>query len=159
MTLIKEMIIGFFGVSFGMMVAGGVFTVLFVVGLIPRFACKTSTARYEILYEEFIIAGSAVGCILSVFQFPYKIGEWMMKLPHSAYQILTFVLLIIIGVFSGMFVGCLALALAEMLDSIPIFTRRIGFRHGLGIVVLAVAFGKLCGSLIYFCMRLFETVG
>lgn len=159
MTWIKEIIVGFFGVSFGLMVAGGVFTVLFVVGLIPRFAGRTDTARYEVLYEEFIIAGSTVGCIFSIFQFPYKIGELVMKLPPSAYQIFTYAMLIIIGVFSGMFVGCLALALAEMLDSIPIFTRRIGFRHGLGIVVLAVAFGKLCGSVLYFCMRIFETAG
>lgn len=159
MTWISEIVIGFFGLSFGLMVAGGVFTVMFVVGLIPRFAAKTETARYEILYEEFLIAGSVAGCVLSVFQFPYMIGEFMKQLPAPVYQIVTYTLLIIIGVFSGMFVGCLALALAEMIDSIPIFTRRIGFRQGLGVVVLAVAFGKLCGSVIYFCMRLFETVG
>ena len=53
-----------------------------------------------------------------------------------------------------MFVGCLALAIAEMLDSIPIFTRRISFRHGLGCVVLAMAAGKFCGSLFYFWQEL-----
>ena len=50
--------------------------------------------------------------------------------------------------------GCLALAVAEMLDSIPIFTRRIGFRHGIGSVVICIAIGKLCGSLLYFEMGL-----
>ena len=54
------------------------------------------------------------------------------------------------GLFCGMFVGCLALAIAEMLDSIPIFTRRISFRHGIGLVVLSMAAAKLCGSLFYF---------
>ncbi len=49
-----------------------------------------------------------------------------------------------------MFVGCLALAIAEMLNSIPIFARRASYRHGLGIAVLAVAAGKLLGSLYYF---------
>ena len=67
MTWIREMTLGFLGISFGLMVAGGVFTVLFVVGLIPRFAGKTDTARYEVLYEEFIIAGSAFGCIFSKY--------------------------------------------------------------------------------------------
>ena len=59
-------------------------------------------------------------------------------------------LLILWGIFAGMFVGCLALAIAEMLNSIPIFSRRIGFRHGLGVAIAAAAFGKLLGSLIYF---------
>ena len=54
------------------------------------------------------------------------------------------------GLFAGIFVGCLALAIAEMLDTIPIFARRIGFRHGLGIVVLSIALGKAAGSLLYF---------
>ena len=40
-----------------------------------------------------------------------------------------------------MFIGCLALAIAEMLDSIPIFARRISFRHGLGWAIL-----RSCGS-------------
>lgn len=56
----------------------------------------------------------------------------------------------IAGLFIGMFVGCLALAIAEMLDSIPIFARRTSFRHGLGTAVLAVAVGKLVGSFYYF---------
>ncbi len=153
---INEVILGFFGVCFGVMVAGGVFTVLFIVGLIPRFAGKTDTARYEIFYEECIIAGSITGCILSVFQFPYMLGELTRQLPQSVYQVSVFILLVAVGIFSGMFVGCLALAMAEMLDSIPILARRIGFRHGLGIVVLAIALGKLCGSVLYFCMHFFE---
>ena len=64
----------------------------------------------------------------------------------------------VFGLFSGVFVGCLALAIAEMLDSIPIFTRRIGFRHGLGFMVLATALGKLAGSLIYFLCGYFQIV-
>lgn len=153
---INEVILAFFGVCFGLMVAGGVFTVLFVVGMVPRFAGKTDTARYEVLYEEFIIAGSIVGCVLSIFQFPYRIGEWMSQLPRSVYDVIVFLLLVAIGIFSGIFVGCLALALAEMIDSIPVFARRIGFRHGIGIAIIAVALGKLCGSLLYFCMHFYE---
>jgi stage V sporulation protein AB len=58
------------------------------------------------------------------------------------------------GLFGGMFIGCLALSIAEMLDSIPIFARRISFRHGIGLVVLSVALGKLGGSLYYFWVEL-----
>lgn len=156
MMWIKEVLFAVFGGCFGLMVAGGVFTVLFVVGMVPRFAGKTDTARYELLYEEFIIAGSIAGCILSVFQFPYILGEWMRQLPQSVYDVIVFLVLAVIGIFSGIFVGCLALALAEMIDSIPIFARRIGFRHGIGIAIIAVALGKLCGSVLYFCMHFYE---
>ena len=64
----------------------------------------------------------------------------------------------VFGLFAGMFVGCLALAIAEMLDSIPIFTRRISFRHGLGCAVLAMAVGKFCGALFYFWQELHRVV-
>jgi len=60
------------------------------------------------------------------------------------------------GLFSGMFVGCLALAIAEMLDSIPIFTRRISLRHGIGLVGLSMAAGKLMGALVYFVEEMHE---
>ena len=50
-------------------------------------------------------------------------------------------------------------AIAEMLDSIPIFARRIAFRQGLGVAVLAVAAGKVAGSLVYFVMRVYEVIG
>ena len=61
------------------------------------------------------------------------------------------------GFFAGMFVGCLALAIAEMLDSVPIFARRIGFRKGLGIAITAAALGKAAGSLIYFMAGIYRS--
>ena len=61
------------------------------------------------------------------------------------------------GLFAGMFIGCLALAIAEMLDSIPIFARRISFRHGIGLAILSMAAGKLCGSILYFLTELHRT--
>ena len=71
-------------------------------------------------------------------------------MPTGLGLILAYVFLGIAGLFAGMFVGCLALAIAEMLDSIPIFTRRISFRHGLGCMILSIALGKVCGSLLFF---------
>lgn len=155
--LIKEIILAVLGFCFGMLTAGGVFTVLIGVGLMPRFAGKTHTARYEILYEEFIIYGTIIGCLFSVFDFPYKIGEYLNRYCSDiVYTVIAYGMIVVIGVFSGIFVGCLALAIAEMIDSIPTFTRRIGFRHGLGIVILVIAIGKLCGSLIYFFMAFYQ---
>lgn len=130
------------GLSFGALASAGVFTVLATVGLVPRFAGKSHVARHIIALEEAVIWGTALGGAASVFY--KKFGEAL--LPYLPGQIL----LIIFGLFAGMFVGCLALAIAEMLNSIPIFSRRIGFRHGLGVAILCVALGKIAGSLFYF---------
>ena len=73
MTWIREISLAVFGFSFGIMVAGGVFTVLFVVGLIPRFAGRTDTARHEMFYEECIIADAvAVASVLHYNEYSVK---------------------------------------------------------------------------------------
>ena len=55
------------GLSAGLLISCGVFTVLFVIGLIPRFAGKTHTGNKIIWYEESVIWGTAVGGIFSLF--------------------------------------------------------------------------------------------
>ena len=107
--------------------------------------------------------GTLTGVFFSVFEGRGHVGQWIVS--HMVFgtqtvriwQILSDVLMMLFGGFAGIFVGCLALAIAEMLDSIPIFTRRIGFRHGLGILVLSTALGKAAGSFIYFMRNFWET--
>ena len=134
-----EILLAAIGLCSGMLVSGGVFTVLIAVGLMPRFAGKTHTADKVFLYEEMVIWGTIIGGVLSIFSL--RFGN--LGLPGI-------IIIGVFGLFAGVFVGCLALAIAEMLDTIPIFARRIGFRHGLGIVVVAMAIGKMIGSALYF---------
>lgn len=148
------------GLSFGLLAAAGVFTVLVAVGLVPRFAGKTHTGKHVVLYEEMVIAGTVVGGVLSLFEKYFHFGERLLQIGFSdtVISVLGNAVLLVFGIFAGMFVGCLALAIAEMLDSIPIFTRRIGFRHGLGIVIIAMALGKFMGSILFFFWELHEVV-
>ena len=67
--------------------------------------------------------------------------------------ILIAVWLAVLGLFSGIFVGGWILALAEIVNIFPILTRRIGLTKGLSLVVIAIALGKMSGSLIYFYFR------
>lgn len=149
------------GVSYGLLAAAGVFTVLVAVGLVPRFAGRTHTADRVILYEEMVIFGTISGCILTVFSRYCQVGAWLQQRFPEQLRIWlgtgTF-LQALFGLFAGMFIGCLALAIAEMLDSIPIFARRISFRHGIGLAVLSMAIGKLCGSILYFWAEFHRTV-
>lgn len=149
------------GMSFGILAAAGVFTVLVAVGLVPRFAGKTHTAKKVLLYEEMVIFGTLAGGLISVFPEYSQFGAfWQQHFPGQVqlWNGIGMATQGIFGLFAGMFVGCLALAIAEMLDSIPIFTRRISFRHGIGLAILSVAIGKLCGSLFYFATELHRVV-
>ena len=170
---IKEWLLNFAAGSFGFISSAGVFTVFVAVGLIPRFAGKTHTADHVVLYEEMVIAGTIFGGIISIFQEYLQIGRWLgitvmdnfnpaIRLGNELGNgvllgnelgngiLLGNGLLCIFGLGAGMFIGCLALAIAEILDSIPILSRRIGFRHGIGLAVISMALGKLVGSFLYF---------
>ena len=65
--LIRQLLLIVTGASYGLLSAAGVFTVLVAVGLIPRFAGKTHTARYVLLYEEMVIFGTLAGCFVTIF--------------------------------------------------------------------------------------------
>lgn len=163
--LTEKIFLALVGAGGGLLVSAGVFTVLISVGLVPRFAGKTHTGRRIFLYEEAVVLGTLFGNLLSVFDYSCHIGEWVGKSRFLGAQTAALwrtaagFILVFFGLFAGIFVGCLALAIAEMLNTIPIFARRAGFRHGLGIAVLSVALGKLCGSLIYFSQQVFLTGG
>ena len=158
----KQILLGIIGVSSGLIVSAGVFTVLISVGLIPRFAGKMHVARKIFVLEEMVVFGTLFGGFFSVFSDWGMVGAFVRKhavfgsrATEGLWNLIGTVFLLLFGIFAGIFVGCLALAIAEMLNTIPIFARRIGFRHGLGIAILAVALGKLAGSLVYFTQQVY----
>lgn len=151
--MFKLWFLGACGICFGILTAAGVFTVLSAVALIPRLIGKTHSAKHIMLYENMIVLGTMVGGVFSVFADLVRIGDFALEVLHIPEKIWSGavnVFLTVAGLGSGVLTGCLALAIAEMLDSIPIFTRRVAFRHGLGIVILCMAAAKVLGSLFYF---------
>jgi len=145
----------------GLTVAGGVFTVLLAVGLIPRFAGKTHTAKHILLYEEMVVIGTIVGCFLSVYERYGQLGRFILDqvgMEVTLWHMIGRTLLAVSGLSHGIFVGCLALAIAEMLDTIPIFSRRVHLQKGLGIVICFVAIGKMLGSMVYFAFGFFHAM-
>lgn len=147
MKVLLSILMAIAGGSFGALVSAGVLTVFVSVGLIPRFAQKTKSADHILLYENAVILGTIFGGILTVF-------SSYLRFPNGAGWF-GIVLLVIYGLFGGMFEGCVALAIAEMLDSIPIFSRRVGFHQGIEAFVAAVALGKAAGSLSYFFFEIY----
>lgn len=89
------------------------------------------------LYETVILFGAVFGNLISIFEFSLPLGLFAE---------------IIFGSFAGIFVGCLAIALAEILHVIPVLLRRMSIAKGLGLIVTAIALGKTAGSLLQFFM-------
>lgn len=148
---IASAVIGF---SFGLFTAGAVFTTIIVIGLVPRFAARFHTARKIFLYEGWVMAGSVAGGIYGVFESYCQEVGWEER--TVLWKLLGMVLVVLWGFFTGMFVGCLAVAIEELLGGISVFARRIHLRKGIGIAMLAIAIGKTCGSLYYFWFALFS---
>lgn len=119
------------GLSFGVAVAAGLFAFLTTVGVVTRLVAGTKTAKYMMLYETVAIFGVAVANAVDLFQFRLPDGV----LWRSAG-----------GLFSGIFVGCLAAALAEVVNVLPVMTKRIKLKVGLPYIVLAFALGKGFGA-------------
>lgn len=141
---LKQILMAGIGICSGFFVAVSVFIVMIMLGLIPRFAAKTHTGKEVYWYEEVVAFAVIISGNLSVYdslQFPLQ-------------GALGTILLIAYGVFSGMFVGSLALTLAELLKGIPILARRGHFMKGATQIIWAVAIGKMCGSLFYFAYNM-----
>ena len=135
MMFLKEGILVLTGLAAGSMVAAGIFALIVSVGIFTRLAHRTRTSAYTNLYEDAIIVGGTLANIMFVYS---------IKLP------LYYIGITLTGLFFGIFVGCLAMALAEVLNVFPIFVRRLGMITGLQYLVLSIAAGKCVGSLIQF---------
>lgn len=139
------------GLTAGFAVAGGVFTVFTAVGLVPRFADRTASADRILLYENGIVAGTFFGTFFDLYKEcgfrPMQMVKQWMQASGAVFQN---GFLVAYGIFTGIYVGCLAVSIAEILDSIPIMARRVRLKRGIGIVLAAFAFGKLAGSVLYF---------
>lgn len=142
---LKQMFLLFFGLCAGGIIAAGVFAFLVVIGVFPRVIGKTKTGSHVLLYETVIILGGNFGNVLDVYEFPIPIGT-----PGIGIPLLGNLVLGLSGLGAGMFVGCLAMSLAETLKALPVLSRRIRLAVGLQYIILSVAVGKCCGSLVYF---------
>lgn len=132
---IKTIGLCFLGLSFGVTVSAGIFAFITMLNVIPRLAHRTGTAQHIYCYENAIILGGTFGNVLTLFVKSFPVTQLGLG---------------IFGICAGIFVGCLAMALAENLRVIPIFVNSLRMRAGLPAILLAIAIGKLVGTLLQF---------
>ncbi len=125
------------GLGSGGVVAGGVFAFITIIGIVPRFAQKTNTQKYMCIYETAITVGGIFGTTAMFINYHIPLNK---------------ILVAIYSLCIGIFIGCLAVSLAETLDVIPILTRRVKVQQAISVFVITLAVGKMIGSILYFVL-------
>ena len=133
--MLQQLILCFIGFCAGIIVAGGVSGLLIGLSIVPRYAGITHTAECIFLYEDMSLLGTVAGTVIFLFHIPLSLGPWVLALC---------------GVFFGIFLGGLILALAEIAKVFPVFIRRLKLTQGMSLVIISIAVGKSLGSLLYY---------
>ena len=138
--IINKILLMWVAFGAGFAVAGGFIAFISLIGIVTRLAGITKTANAIPAYENSMAMGLILFNILSLY------------LPNLRWipQIVALLIIHIGSFLTGIFAGCLAGALAEVVNIIPIFSRRVKLRKGFPYMVKAAAVGKCIGCLIQF---------
>ncbi|WP_025672024.1 stage V sporulation protein AB [Gottfriedia acidiceleris] len=132
--MIRQLFIVFVGFSGGIAVGTGFVAFLSVIGIIPRLTQLTKTIKKIRAYEFAVILGAIFGCWISL-------RNTVFNLPN--------IFSVFIGLLAGIFIGMLAAALTEVLNVFPILAKRIGIQKKIVYLLMAIALGKVFGSLFH----------
>jgi len=135
MMILKQILCIIIGFGSGLVISCAVFAFITAVGVLPRIAQKTNTKQFIKYYEEVLLVGGVIGGISAFYDIYLPIGK---------------IGVVIYSLGMGIFFGCLAASLAEVLNVIPILSRRARVQQGLFFFIMALAIGKLAGALMYF---------
>lgn len=121
------------GLAGGFSVGSAFVALLIVLDLIPRLVQLTKAHRRSGLFESAILAGAVYWSCAD--QFSWKLG-W----PNG--------FLLFPSLFQGLFVGMFAAALTEVLNVLPILSKRFRLKPNLFSLLLAMVLGKVVGSIV-----------
>lgn len=126
------------GISSGAIIASGLSSFIIGLGIISKFADRTKTADYVLVYEDAVALGAILGSIWFLYEIEIYWAYYLMPL---------------IGLSGGIFVGCWAISIAEVINILPIFIRRVSLINYIKYIVIAIALGKGVGMLLMFWMN------
>lgn len=133
MDLLDNLLLVFIGLAGGVAVGSGFVAFLTVLDIIPRLTVITRTKGSIHLYSYALVAGTLVATWADF-------REWEGSLsPVSTVPV---------ALLSGCFVGLLAAALTEVINVLPILSKRLGMQSKIIYLLMAMVFGKVVGSLI-----------
>lgn len=122
------------GLAGGLATGTAVASFITLLDIVPRLSQLTNSYQYISFYEKIITMGVVVTTILSFLGLNINISK---------------LVIVPIGLLSGVFIGLIAAALAEVVNVLPVLKRRLKLSVYLKYTLIAIALGKTFGSLFY----------
>ena len=127
------LLLGVVGLAGGFSVGSAFVALLIVLDLIPRLVQLTKAYRRSAVFESGILLGALFWSSADLFDWSFRLSSRLLLVP---------------AVFQGLFVGMFAAALTEVLNVIPIVSKRLKLKPYLLSLLMAMVFGKTAGSLV-----------
>lgn len=145
--MINYIFLAISGLSAGFLTAAAYVAFIAMLGVFPKIAAKTNTAKQCILYENCLMIGILLSTLLQ-FCVTYESST----LPQSAVipHTLGLISLSLIGLFGGIYIGFLIGGLSEVLNVVPTYARKAHIKKYAGLIIICLALGKGAFSLLFF---------
>ena len=127
------------GLCAGFATAASYVAFITMIGFLPKCAAKTKTAKECILYENCLVLGIIFSTFLQFFLNYESAGFEASLLPPKYFS---YFILIIIGIFGGIYTGLLIGGLSEILNVFPIFAKKTHTTKTISYGIVALALGK-----------------
>lgn len=119
----------------GGIVIGGAFAAFYsLLQIIPRLVQISETNRFVRLYQNVFVLSSFIFTLVYFNDFNINLNKY---------------LVLVIALFMGTFIGIFASALAEVLNVLPVLSKKLKFKDSIRYVIYSLMCGKLLGSLYY----------
>lgn len=132
--MLRKLIIILIGLGGGAVAGGALSAFITLIRLIPQMVQMTKTEKFVKVYQNTF----TVAVIL------FTIGYF-----SDLHLGLNKIIVIIIGVLMGTFVGLFSSALAEVLKVIPNISSKLKMRQDIDFIVYSLLFGRIAGSIFY----------
>lgn len=122
------------GFTNGLVVGAAFAGFISMLQIIPRLVHISRTYEYKILYQNVFSLGVITFTIIYLFDYNIQLNNFMVA---------------VIGITFGIFIGMFSSALAEVLNVIPVLSKKLKVKNELKIIIYALLLGKVAGSLYY----------
>lgn len=132
--MIKTFLLILLGVCGGALVGTSAAAFITLLDIVPRLSQITNSSKSIHIYERTLVISTVFITLADFIGFSLKLNKYS---------------LIPIGLIVGIFVGLLASALAEVLNVIPILSRRVKLGDYVYYIIFFISLGKVAGSFMY----------
>lgn len=147
MLSVKYIFLILFGSAGGFITAASYVAFITMIGIFPKVAAKTKTAKECILYENCIILGIMFSVGIQFFLAPNpSFTSIYSRTPELGCKLL----LLAVGLFGGIYIGLLIGGLSECLNVFPIYAKKTHTKNTIRYAIYFLALGKFFFNLFQY---------